>query len=221
MLKVPPDMPISRDEAIDIGVQGAGLAASLVGVGAMLDHAAFTGRPAAVGASLIYGLTLVAMFTFSLLNTVIRNPRRQAVIRLLDHSFIYCLIAGTYTPFCLLVLGGETGWRLLIIMWLAAALGVTLRVMLHKRFQHALITLYVAMGWGGVVHADIIASRLSTTGLVLLVAGALLYTLPAPLHRFTRLKYHSAIWHGCVLAAAACHYAMVLLMFDLPVRDLN
>jgi hemolysin III len=181
-------MPISRDEAIDIGVQGAGIAGSLVGVGAMLDRAAATGRPEALGASLIYGLTLVAMFTFSLLNTVVRDPRRQAVIRLLDHSFIYCLIAGTYTPFCLLVLGGEIGWHLLIFMWLAAGLGVVLRVALHKRFQHALITLYVAMGWAGVVHADIIANRLSTAGIVLLIAGALLYTLPAPLHRFTRLK---------------------------------
>ena len=214
-------MPISRDEVIDIAVQGGGLAASLIGVGAMLDRAAALGRPEALGASLIYGLTLVAMFTFSLLNTVIRDPKRQAVIRLLDHSFIYCLIAGTYTPFCLLVLGGETGLRLLVIMWLAAALGVVLRIVLHKRFQHALITLYVAMGWAGVVHADLIASRLSTTGLILLVTGAVLYTVPAPLHRFTRLRYHSAIWHGCVLAAAACHYAMVLLMFDLPVFGMN
>lgn len=214
-------MPLSRDETIDIAIQGAGLAASLIGVGAMLDRAAALGRPAALGASLIYGLTLVAMFTFSLLNTVIRDPRRQAVIRLLDHSFIYCLIAGTYTPFCLLVLGGTTGLRLLVIMWLAAVLGVVLRIVLHKRFQHALITLYVAMGWSGAVHADLITTRMTTAGLVLLMTGAVLYTLPAPLHRFTRLKYHSAIWHGCVLAAAACHYAMVLLMFDLPVFGVN
>lgn len=214
-------MTISRNEAIDIAIQGSGIAASLVGVGAMLDRAAVLGRPEALGASLIYGLTLVAMFTFSLLNTVIRDPKRQAMIRLLDHSFIYCLIAGTYTPFCLLVLGGATGWHLLIIMWLAAALGVVLRIALHKRFQHALITLYVAMGWSGVVHADLIATRMTTAGLALLITGALLYTLPAPLHRFSRLKYHSAIWHGCVLAAAACHYAMVLLMFDLPVFGLN
>jgi len=214
-------MPLSRDEAIDIAIQGAGLGASLVGVGAMLDRAAASGRPEAIGASLIYGLTLVAMFTFSLLNTVVRDPKRQSVIRLLDHAFIYCLIAGTYTPFCLLVLGGETGWRLLGIMWLAAALGILLRIALHKRFQSALITLYVAMGWSGVVHVDVIASRLTTAGLVLLLAGGLLYTLPAPLHRFTRLRYHSAIWHGCVLAGAACHYAMVLLMFDLPVFGLD
>lgn len=214
-------MLLSRDELIDVSVQGAGLTASLVGVGAMLDRAAMSGRPEALGAGLIYGLTLIAMFTFSLLNTVVRDPRRQAVIRLLDHSFIYCLIAGTYTPFCLLVLGGETGMRLLVIMWLAAALGVVLRVALHKRFRNALITLYVLMGWSGIIHADIIATRLTTAGLVLLVAGGLLYTLPAPLHRFTRLRYHSAIWHGCVLAGAACHYAMVLLMFDLPVLNLG
>ena len=210
-------MALSRDEVIDISVQGLGLAASLIGVGAMLDRAAQSGRPEALGASLIYGLTLVAMFTFSLLNTVVRDPKRQSVIRLLDHAFIYCLIAGTYTPFCLLVLGGETGLRLLYFMWLTAALGVVLRIVLHKRYRNALITLYVLMGWSGAIHADVIATRLTTAGLVLLVAGALLYTLPAPLHRFSRLKYHSAIWHGCVLAGAACHYAMVLLMFDLPV----
>lgn len=207
-------MQHSRDEVIDCAVQGSGLLASLIGVVVMVGKAAQSGRPAAIGASLVYGLTLIAMFTFSLMNTVVRDPKRQAVIRLLDHSFIYCLIAGTYTPFCLLVIGGRQGWMLLLIMWLAAALGVVLRIALHRRFQHALITLYVLMGWSGMVHADLIATRMTTAGLVLLLVGGGLYTLGAPLHRFSRLRYHSAIWHGCVLAASACHYAMMLLIIN-------
>jgi len=138
------------------------------------------------------------------------------VIRLLDHAFIYCLIAGTYTPFCLLVIGGVQGLRLLLIMWLAAALGVVLRVALHRRFQHALITLYVLMGWSGMIHADLIATRMTTAGLCLLLAGGVLFTLGAPLHRWSGLRYHSAIWHGCVVAASACHYAMMLLILNGP-----
>jgi hemolysin III len=205
---------VTRDETIDTTVQAAGLVGSLVGVGAMLAKAAQSGRAAPVIASLVYGLTLVTMFTFSLLNTVVRDPRRQAVIRLLDHAFIYCLIAGTYTPFCLLVIGGEKGLRLLLIMWLAAALGVVLRVALHRRFQHALITLYILMGWSGMIHADLIATRMTTAGLTLLLAGGVLYTLGAPLHRWSRLRYHSAIWHGCVVAASACHYAMMILILN-------
>ena len=205
-------MPISRDEVIDIAVQGGGLAASLVGVGAMLDRAAALGRPEALGASLIYGLTLVAMFTFSLLNTVIRDPRRQAVIRLLDHSFIYCLIAGTYTPFCLLVLGGETGLRLLVIMWLAAALGVILRIVLHKRFQHALITLYVAMGWVAVVAAGPLLERLPPQNLAWLVAGGLSYTLGAVVFLLdSKIKYAHFVWHLFVIAGSACHVGAVVV----------
>jgi hemolysin III len=209
-------MTIKRDEAIDLAVQVAGLLASLIGVVALLRKASLSGSSAAVAASLIYGLTLVTMFTFSLLNTVIRDPRRQSVIRLLDHAFIYCLIAGTYTPFCLLVIGGVQGLRLLLILWLAAALGVVLRVALHRRFQHALITLYVLMGWSGMIHADLIATRMTTAGICLLLAGGVLFTIGAPLHRWSELRYHSAIWHGCVVAASACHYAMMLLILNGP-----
>jgi hemolysin III len=204
-----------RDFVIDSLVQASGLIASLFGGGVMLGKAIASGRAAIVGASLVYGLTLIAMFTFSLLNTVVQDPKRQAVIRLLDHSFIYCLIAGTYTPVCLLVLGGEQGWRMLLFMWLAALCGVVLRIALHRRYQHALVTLYVLMGWSGTLQADLIATRMTTAGLVLLVVGGLLYTCGAPLHRLSRLRYHSAIWHGCVLAAASCHYAAMLSLIDI------
>jgi hemolysin III len=199
-----------RDLLIDCLIQGSGLIASLFGSGVMLGRAIASARAASIGASLVYGLTLIAMFTFSLLNTIVRDPKRLAVVRLLDHSFIYCLIAGTYTPFCLLVIGGGEGLRLLVFMWLAAALGIFLRIALHRRFQHALITLYVLMGWSGMVHADLIVTRMTTAGLVLLVVGGLFYTLAAPLHRLSQVRYHSAIWHGCVLIAAACHYAVML-----------
>jgi len=209
-------MRYQRDFLVECLVQAGGLIASLFCSGVMLGKAIAAEHTATIGASLVYGLTLIAMFTFSLLNTIVQDPRRQAVIRLLDHAFIYCLIAGTYTPVCLLVIGGEQGLRMLLFMWLAAALGVFLRIALHNRYQHALITLYVLMGWSGMIHADLIATRMTTAGLILLLVGGLLYSCAAPLHRFSRLRYHSAIWHGCVLAAAGCHYAAILSLIDLP-----
>jgi hemolysin III len=209
-------MTRNHDEFADIAVQATGLIASIIGVGIMVGKASQTGSWSAVAASLVYGLTLIAMFTFSLLNTVMGDRPHSATIRLLDHAFIYCLIAGTYTPFCLMVIGGDEGRNLLLVMWVAALAGVVMRVLLHRRFQKALITLYVLMGWSGMIHADIIASRLTTASLTLLLAGGALYTLGAPLHRFTKLRYHSALWHGCVLSAAACHYSMVLLILNSP-----
>lgn len=200
---------VSRIEHVaDVAVQGAGLAASVVGVGVLTYLAATWTDSVATAAVLTYGLTLVAMFIASILNATLRHP----VVRLVDHAVIYLLIAGTYTPFCLLVIGGDRGTGLLIGVWLAAVTGVAARILLHRRLKGAVITLYVLMGWCGLIHIDVIFQRLQWGALVLMGVGGLLYTLGAPLHRLSKLKYHSAIWHGCVLAAAACHYSAIVLI---------
>ena len=207
-------MRFGRDEIFDIAVQATGLIASLVGWGFILGRAVESGRAAPVVATLAYGATLVAMFTFSLLNSVVRDPRHQPLVRMIDHSAIYCLIAGTYTPVCLLMLSDRQGAWMMLIMWLAAFSGILLKVALRRRAQHALITLYVLMGWAGLFQIWTIAAKLSTGALILLILGGIIYTAAAPLHRLTKLRYHSAIWHGCVLAAAACHYGMVLSILN-------
>lgn len=194
----------------DVVVQGAGLVASVIGVGILVYLTMTWADDVAVAAALTYGLTLVAMFICSLLNATVRHP----VVRLVDHSVIYLLIAGTYTPFCLLVIGGERGHTLLIGVWLAAVLGVVIRVLSRRRLQSAMITLYVLMGWCGLIHIDVILQRLHLGALVLLAVGGVLYTVGAPLHRWSGLRYHSAIWHGCVLAAAACHYSAIVLILS-------
>jgi hemolysin III len=200
------------EELIDLVIQGAGLAASVVGVGALAYLTIRWADGAATAAALAYGSTLIAMFVCSILNTTMRHPEGRSLVRLLDHSVIYLLIAGTYTPFCLLVIGGVRGYSLLIGVWLAAALGVLIRVLFHRRMKSAVITLYVLVGWSGMIHIDLIVQRLTAAPLILLGLGGLLYTLGAPLHRWARLRYHSAIWHGCVVAAAGCHYVAILLI---------
>lgn len=192
----------------DVIVQAAGLAASVVGVVALVQVTITSADEMSTVAVATYGITLIAMFVSSLLNALFRHP----VVRLVDHSVIYLLIAGTYTPFCLLVIGGDRGMTLLIGVWIAALLGVTLRIILNQRLKSAVITLYVLLGWCGVIHLDVIYRRLTVTALILMGVGGLIYTMGAPLHRLYKLRYHSALWHGCVVAAAGCHYAAIMLI---------
>jgi hemolysin III len=201
-----------REQLIDLAVQAAGLLASVVGVAALITRTISLADGIAIAAALTYGLTLVAMFACSILNTTVQHPSWGPLCRLLDHAFIYFLIAGTYTPFCLLAIGGPRGIDLLIGVWLAAIIGVAIRILYHHRFQGAVITLYLLVGWSGLIHLDVILHRVASTALALLALGGVLYSAGAPIHRWARLPYHSAIWHGCVVLAAACHYGAILLI---------
>lgn len=206
----------NNETRADILIQGVGLGASLVGVGVMiyLAWSSASSNGAATLAAAIYGLTLIVMFTFSLLNSAVHGPRIRPIIQTLDHSAIYLLIAGTYTPFCLMGIGGTAGRNLLVGVWLGALIGVGLRVWFHGRLKGAVITLYILLGWSGLLHLDDIIRCLPVSGMILLAVGGLLYSLGAPIHRLSRLRYHSAIWHGFVLGAASCHYAAILLIMS-------
>ena len=198
----------------DLTVQATGLVASLVGVVAMLHFADARPGATATVAAMTYGVTLIAMFSFSLLNAVLQDHPRRSLVQLLDHAAIYLLIAGTYTPFCLLGLGGRDGWLLLGLVWLGAVLGVAIRVLLRRWVKTAVISLYLLLGWSGLTQLDAILDRLPFWGSLLLALGGILYSVGAPFHRLARLRYHSAIWHGFVLGGAGCHYAAILVILS-------
>jgi hemolysin III len=204
-------MGVRSEQEVDFAIQWAGLVASLVAVGMLVAMTVTWSDHAALVASAAYGTTLIATFICSILNAVHRQSRRQYLMRLLDHSVIYLLIAGTYTPFCLLAIGGRRDISLLAIVWLGATAGVIIRVLFYQRLRSAVITLYVMLGWCGVLHLSGLIHRVTSTSLTLLAIGGLLYTVGAPLHRWASLRYHDAIWHGCVFAAAACHYGAIML----------
>lgn len=200
--------------AADVAVQAIGLAASLVGVAALVRYADARPGVTATIAAVTYGVTLIAMFSFSLLNALLQNHPRRSLVQMLDHAAIYLLIAGTYTPFCLLGLGGRDGWLLLGLVWLGALLGVAIRVLLRRWVKTAVITLYLLLGWSGLTQLDAIIDRLPLLGCLLLGLGGILYSVGAPFHRLARLRYHSAIWHGFVLGGAGCHYAAILVILS-------
>jgi hemolysin III len=139
----------------------------------------------------------------------VRNPRAKAVLRVFDHSAIFLLIAGTYTPFTLVSLRGSWGTALFVFVWGIAALGITLRLVLPRRPTALFVSLYLAMGWCVVVAARPLLAAVAPGGIALLVAGGLAYSVGVVFYVWHR-PYHHAVWHGFVLAGSALHYAAVL-----------
>ena len=146
------------------------------------------------------------------------TPTSLPRLKRLDHSMIFVLIAGTYTPFCLLVMPSPWSWILLSVVWAGAALGIVVKNAKIDGFPRVGGALYITLGWVGVLMAPVAVSRLSPTILALVIAGGLLYTAgaivlagkrPNPSPRW--FGYHE-VWHGMTIAAGACHFVAVLLV---------
>ncbi|WP_448190678.1 PAQR family membrane homeostasis protein TrhA [Azospirillum sp. sgz301742] len=200
-----------RERRVDLTIQTSGLAASVVAGAILMAWTIQSGNATASVAAAVYGASLVAMFACSTLYAATQAPRRKAVLRVFDHSAIFLLIAGTYTPFCALVVGGWRGFGLLAGVWMVAALGILLKVLFRHRPESVTVVLYVALGWAGIVQIDAVIERLPADALALLAAGGVIYTAGVPVHLRDSIPYNQAIWHACVLVAAACHYAAVVL----------
>jgi hemolysin III len=201
----------SRGERIaDAIVHALGLSAALA---ACATLAAAAPRP--VGTRLavtlsLYAAGLLAMLGCSALYNLAGEGARKALLRRLDHAAIFAMIAGTYTPVALLAIGGTWGWGLLGVVWGGAASGVALKLLAPGRFERASTAAYLLLGWVGLAALDPLTSALPSRDLALLAGGGLLYSLGVAVHLSTRLPYHNALWHAFVLAAAACHYVVVL-----------
>ena len=158
----------------------------------------------------VFGASALLLFTTSVLYHAVRSPRLKPRLRLFDHSAIYVLIAGSYTPFALGVLGGAWGWTLFGLVWGLAVLGVVAKTALGFRFHLSSTLLYLAMGWIGVIAAKPLLETLTRHELTWIVAGGLAYTLGVPFYLWKSRRYTHAVWHLFVLAGVACHFVAVL-----------
>ncbi len=171
----------------------------------------------ATGASLaIYGVAMLAVFCLSAAYNMARCPTWKLRLRRFDRAAIYVKIAGTYTPFSAVVLGGGLGAGLLGAVWSIAAIGVPLSLFASERLERVAVWLYLAQGWLLVAVFDPLAAALPGESLILLVTGGLLYTVGVVFHLSEKLPYHNAIWHAFVLAASCCMYAAVLNGVPVP-----
>lgn len=163
-----------------------------------------------IAAVSVYGATLIAMLSISAAYNMTERPRAKEILRRLDHGVIYLKIAGTYTPFAVVV-GGAVGVWLLAGVWAVAALGFALKLFLPRRFELFALLLYLALGWTVMFLGSEVFPALTTATIVLIAVGGGLYTLGVLFHLWSRLPYQNAIWHGFVLAASFVFYAAVLV----------
>ncbi len=198
-----------RGERIaDAAMHVLGLAAALAGCAALaLTLPRTTGLGTAVALGL-YAAGLLAMLGCSALYNMAGAARHKALLRRLDHSAIFAMIAGTYTPVA--CIGGAWGWGLVGAVWTGAASGTALKLLAPARFERVSILAYLLLGWAGVAALDRLLAALPPRDLLLLAAGGVLYSFGVVVHLSTRLRYHDALWHALVVAAAACHYAVVI-----------
>jgi hemolysin III len=199
------------EEIANSAIHGVGILLAIAGLSVLAVFAVSRGTASHVVSCSIYGATLILLYTASTLYHSIPHPGAKTVLRLLDHSAIFLLIAGTYTPFTLVSLRGPVGWSLFGVIWGLALLGIVLRIALRGRSTWPFIVLYVAMGWAVVLAAKPLAANLPAGGMTLLVWGGILYTAGILFYVWRRLPYHHAIWHGFVLAGSVTHFFAVLL----------
>ncbi len=192
---------------------GVGIVAAVVGVAILVGAALRHGDAWHVTTSSIFGATLVLLYVASTLYHAFPHEpfvRAKRLLRILDHSAIYLLIAGTYTPFVLGPLRGPWGWSLFGVVWAGALAGIVQKSLVLERAPIFSVVLYVAMGWCVVVAFRPLVERVAPGGVALLVAGGLCYTLGIVFYAWKSLRYHHFIWHLFVLAGSTLHYFAVL-----------
>ncbi len=200
-----------REEIAHSATHGLGSVLSVVGLFALVVTAERSGDVRHVVAAIVYGLTLVLLYLASTLYHSIPHPRAKRILKVIDHSAIYLLIAGTYTPFTLISLRGGLGWTLFGLVWGLALLGIALKVAAIGRFRWLSIVLYLGMGWLAVVVLRPLVDAVSPAGVRLVFLGGVAYTLGVLFYTWRRLPYHHAVWHLFVLAGSVLHFFAVLL----------
>lgn len=195
-----------RGERLADGVvHGLAIAAALFGGGFVLARAigGGTSQPAVF---FIYAAALVAMLSISAAYNLMPESPAKNVLRRLDHSAIYVMIAATYTPLLVQLHQAWLAIVLAVVVWLGASLGVAVKLLRPGRHDRLSVFAYLVLGWVGVLAIYAFWQALPGTTLILIILGGLLYSAGVPFYLWERLKYQKAIWHGFVAAAAACHF---------------
>ena len=188
-----------------------GAFAAVAGSIALIIQAAHSGDPWKIVSVLVFGSTLVVMYCASALYHSLRG-RAKAIFMKLDHLSIYLLIAGTYTPFCLITLSGPWGWSLLAAVWGLALVGTLQELHTRSKARILSLVIYLVMGWAIVAALRPLLQTLGTEGFVWLAVGGLFYSGGIAFYALDqRLRHAHGIWHLFVLAGSTAHYITVLV----------
>jgi len=202
--------PTLGEEIANSISHGVGLLGALVVTPILIVVASQHGGAKGIVAASVFGATMILMYLMSTLYHAMPDGRAKRVFNILDHCAIYVLIAGTYTPFTLVVLGGGWGWTLFGIIWGLAVAGTVYKAVGGIRRPVLSTIIYVVMGWLVIVAVKPMWDRLPLEGIVWLGLGGVAYTLGVAFFGATGLRYHHLVWHVFVLTGTTCHFIAVL-----------
>jgi hemolysin III len=204
-------LPYSLGEEIANAItHGLGWLFSVFALVALLYVSISHGDPWEIASSIVYGTSLILLYGASTLYHAIVAPRARQIFKVLDHSAIYLLIAGTYTPFAIVLLRDQGGWWLFWIVWILAAVGIAAEAFWVDRPKWLSAIVYLGMGWLAIFMIKPITATLAPEGVWLLVGGGLAYTLGTIFYVLKKVPYMHSIWHLWVLAGSVCHFIAVI-----------
>ncbi|MGY3778148.1 PAQR family membrane homeostasis protein TrhA [Isobaculum melis] len=199
------------NEVLNAVTHGIGVVLSIAGLVVLLISASKTGDSLRFVSYTIYGSSIILLHLCSTLFHSLIFTKAKKVFQIFDHSSIYILIAGSYTPLCLVTIGGRLGWILFLTVWAIAILGIIYKSLWIDKFKKASTVLYVAMGWICMVAIKQLWGGLGLTGFMLLLSGGLAYTVGAIFYSMRDVKYMHVVWHLFVLLGTALIYFSILL----------
>jgi hemolysin III len=201
--------PYSRPEELAHSLTAAlGIVACLVAIPVLVLVS--VPDPWRLVTGLVFGCSALAMFITSVIYHWARKPELKLLLRKLDHSAIYLLIAGTYTPFALVAMDPAWGWSLFGVLWALAVFGIVAKFTVGFRFPKLSLALYLGMGWMSMIAIKPMIDSLTGAQLAWILAGGIAYTAGVPFYVWKSRRYTHAIWHLFVLAGVACHFVAVL-----------
>ena len=193
-----------------------GLVLILGALPVLITLAAVRGTMMEVVTFSVYGATLAVLYLVSTLYHYVRPGPLKRTLRRADHITIYYLIAGTYTPFCLVALGGVMGWSLCAALWALALIGTAFKLVAAHRFELLSTLLYIAKGWAGLLVIVPLYHALPLASFVLVLVGGVCYTLGVAFYTWEGLRYNHAIWHFFCLAGSVTQFIAVFFLLTLP-----
>jgi hemolysin III len=199
------------EETLNVSSHALGFALSIIALVALLLHSMPDGDILTIVSVTIFGCSLIITYAASTIYHSSRSPLRRSRLRIMDHASIYLLIAGTYTPFSLIVLQGSIGWTIFGISWVMAIVGITLKIFFTGRYRLLSTLMYLFMGWLIVFAIVPLIAKMPVMGMRWLVAGGLAYTLGAILYAIRKIPLNHAIFHIFTMVGSICHFVAVYL----------
>jgi len=206
-----------KEEKFNVISHAIGLVLSIVGLVLLVVYASIYGSAWHIVSFSIYGASLIVLYLASTFYHYSQSPKLRHRLNIFDHSAIYVLIAGTYTPFTLVVLNGWVGWTIFGVSWGLAIAGIILKLFFTGKYDKISTFAYVLMGWVVIFAIKPLVENLPFEGLMWLLAGGIFYTVGAVLYSIKKLKYNHAIFHIFVLLGSFAHFIAVFF-YVLPIK---